>query len=547
MKINPVQQQNPNINNDKNVRFEGATNEVLRFLATNQAVGANGVDLCFMVLPRTGSDWGRRGPNAGLETLRREIMGTINNTSVGAYGFLAGLLLARTINKKFKINANEIMGAPETIKILAEAKANQIKDKTTRLDYLKETLKGLSAFNPQKTGADKDGFVKLSDKTIDEIAKIYDEIIGKEDYDLKAFKNKKSSNSVHTLMNLITEDIGTQEKLVLENVDKKIKSKTDLKLFLKDLFSTSKAFEKDSVKQAFEEQVKAGKSIKENSFMKNLLKFKKLKTIGGVAIAAAIGLSVQPINMYLTKKKTGQDGFVGVEGRTKDESIGFKALKVLSSLGFVSFTLKTMETSIPKFLDKMAFTGPWATIDQLKGIYGITIMSRLMSARDKDELRESLTKDFLGYCSWLLLGNYVNKVVAGAMNKSVINLNSNDAKKNIFSRSLKATLKTRDEVLIQAFKEHGISTVKENNVAKTFKEMMKDFKNTDKISKEAKKVIKKKLSALNWAQFAGYAFSGAILGFGIPNLNIYITNTLDKKRKAKAAKLAEKEVAMQNA
>ena len=76
--------------------------------------------------------------------------------------------------------------------------------------------------------------------------------------------------------------------------------------------------------------------------------------------------------------------------------------------------------------------------------------------------------------------------------------------------------------------------------------MMKDFKNTDKISKEAKKVIKKKLSALNWAQFAGYAFSGAILGFGIPNLNIYITNTLDKKRKAKAAKLAEKEVAMQN-
>ena len=35
-------------------------------------------------------------------------------------------------------------------------------------------------------------------------------------------------------------------------------------------------------------------------------------------------------------------------------------------------------------------------------------------------------------------------------------------------------------------------------------------------------------------------FSGLVLGLGIPNLNIYITNTLDKKRKAK---LAEKEAA----
>ena len=69
-----------------------------------------------------------------------------------------------------------------------------------------------------------------------------------------------------------------------------------------------------------------------------------------------------------------------------------------------------------------------------------------------------------------------------------------------------------------------MENLRNDNVAKTFKEMMKDFKNTDKISKEAKKVIKKKLSALNWAQLAGYAFSGAILGFGIPNLNIYITN-----------------------
>ena len=32
---------------------------------------------------------------------------------------------------------------------------------------------------------------------------------------------------------------------------------------------------------------------------------------------------------------------------------------------------------------------------------------------------------------------------------------------------------------------------------------------------------------------------GLVLGLGIPNLNIYITNTLDKRRKAKKAQMAE--------
>ena len=34
---------------------------------------------------------------------------------------------------------------------------------------------------------------------------------------------------------------------------------------------------------------------------------------------------------------------------------------------------------------------------------------------------------------------------------------------------------------------------------------------------------KRRLGTLNKAQLAGYAFSGLVLGLGIPNLNIYIT------------------------
>ena len=53
----------------------------------------------------------------------------------------------------------------------------------------------------------------------------------------------------------------------------------------------------------------------------------KHRSVLGFIIGSGIGMSVQPINMYLTKKKTGSDGFVGVEGRSKDDSVGFKILK----------------------------------------------------------------------------------------------------------------------------------------------------------------------------------------------------------------------------
>ena len=55
----------------------------------------------------------------------------------------------------------------------------------------------------------------------------------------------------------------------------------------------------------------------------------------------------------------------------------------------------------------------------------------------------------------------------------------------------------------------------------------------DKLEPEIKKQTQSRLKTLNKAQCAGYMFSGLVLGLGIPNLNIYVTNLMDKKRKAK--------------
>ena len=102
-------------------------------------------------------------------------------------------------------------------------------------------------------------------------------------------------------------------------------------------------------------------------------------------------------------------------------------------------------------------------------------------------------------------------------------------------RAFNAQLKTRDEILIESLAENGISTTKAKDgkiVAKSFKEMLKDL---DTLPENIKKITKKRLGTLNKAQLAGYAFSGLVLGLGIPNLNIYITNKLDQKSKEKAA------------
>lgn len=542
MKVQTIQQQNQ-IKQQAN--FRGPVDLTYRYLATNQAIGANLVDLSFMVLPRTFNDGIKRGPAAGLETGRREIMGTVNDSCVGLFGAASGALIAGSLTKKYKTKVNRMFTAPETLHILSENKAKQIKNNSSQIEYIKETLRNAKGYNPLSKQSDSEGYVRLSDKTIDTIAKYYDELLTKK-IDFNKWTGSKTDKSRSAFINTIIEDTGAESNYILESSNKKIRSVTNLKSLLNDIFIVSESFNGEKVKKAFKEQIKSNKTVKENSFIKGLDKFMKTRACMGFAIASAIGLSVQPINMYLTRMKTGNDGFVGVAGRSKDDSAGFIGLKGFSSLAFFSMVLSTLNMNplkfTPKrFMDKMFFSGKMPTINQLKGIYGITIISRIFSARDKDELREVLTKDTLGYLSWLVLGDFVNRMTASAFhgkNCELLNIKKGTEKSNYFKKMFFATLKTRDEILVKTLAENGIKTTKTksgNIVAKTYKEMLKELNSLKDLA--VKNAAKKRLRALNWAQFSGYLFSGLVLGLGIPNLNIYITNKLDAKRKAEAKKV----------
>ncbi|MBQ4114898.1 hypothetical protein IJD34_05795 [bacterium] len=537
MKLQQVQNniQQKQYTNKKHPQFKSGVDTTLRFLATNQGLGCNLIDLAFMVIPRVGTDI-KRGPDAAWETARREASGTLNHSLIGLYGLGAGYLLSLGLINKFGLNATEVnntLAAPETIRILAENKTKQVESGKSQLEYIKETLRNVKAYNPTSIKADAEGYVKLaglSDDVLNEFSEILNNAINTKTW--KEWKNKESSDSIKTLINRITEHTGAQNKYILSSADGKTGSVTNLETLLEDMFKLSKTFNKDQVKGSF------------NEYISKLSKFMKNRSVAGFVIGSAIGMSIQPLNIYLTKLKTGSDGFVGVGGRTKDKSTEFKILKGISALGFGGLTLATMKTGFKGFVDKIAFKGLFPSVNQLMGIYGLTIMSRLLAARDKDELRESLTKDFLGYISWLVLGDIVNRLVAEKINNSVMNRTNDIAQKGFFKRAFYSKLKTRDEILIEALSEKGISTIKNENgqrIAKTFKEMLNDLKNIN--DEVFVKNVRSKLRTLNKAQGIGYLFTGIVLGLGIPNLNIYITNTLDKKRKAKQAQSSQQQIA----
>ncbi len=517
MKIQGTLPQHINTENKKekqNVRFTGgfeAFSTALRFLDTNQAWGANAVDLGSMVIPRTTVDFVNRGPAAGAETGRRESAGTINHSLIGVYGSAAGLAFATLLNKDYGIRADKIFADNETVDIVGTAFHKQIHNgsKNPLEDALKETFSNLST---TVDGIEK----RLDNNQVDNVVKRTITALNSKDIDSRTI----TDSTKKYLVNYINQALGSESDYKLAAPSKE--TTTSLSTFVENVYNLSKAFTEESVVKAF----KAAKDFDKNEFINRFKSMNKSRTIAGMAIASGVGMTIQPLNIYLTKKKTGSDGFVGVEGREKDNSANFKLMKVLASAIFGGGIVGSLAMQEGGLLKNIQFKGMIPTINQFKLIYGLTIMSRFMVARDKDELRESVVKDVLGFLNWLVLGNFVAKGVVLALDKNKELLKDKNGGWNNF---FKTKLKTRDEVLLAGLKKSGIDAV-ENGKALSFSKMLKKLP-----ANELGKSVKKNLRILNIAQVAGYLYSGLVLGVGIPKLNIYMTNKSEAKRQAKLA------------
>jgi len=530
MKVQAITQQTlPNRKQNQQTSFKGV-DEFLRFLATNQAWGANGTDVAFMVLPRTTTDMVNRGIVPGLETARRESMGTVNDTMIGPYGVAAGALLSAGLKKDCPVEWNEIFAGKETIDHVAETWNSKIENNLSRKDVFKSLLKDLEGFEPSNPAASADGFVKITN--VDDIAETLDKAA--DNVDVKAWRKSSEKDLVRTK---IVENTGVDKKFRIRAKGQNIE--TSLDSVLDDYFKLVKTFESKPVTDKFNAELvsDSAKKFSESGFVKDLKKLGRNKAIGGIATAAAVGMSVQPINMYLSKKKTGSDGFVGVEGREKDSSLGFKVMKAGVTAAFGAMVLKTIGCKPKQFIDKMAYKNRFTpTLDQFKGVYGLTIMSRIMASRDKDECREVCVKDTLGFLNWLVLGNFVNKITAKKLDPDLIKYNEVENGRGWWNKLTKSSLKTHDEIMVNAMKEAGKSPIiKEVKDGKTIEKVMKfsEMKHAlGKTTPVAQKALRQ-IKFLNIAQIAGYAYTGLILGVGVPKLNIAMTNSSDQKRRTR--------------
>lgn len=527
--------QNNNPQNAQNVQFKGLEAwaiQGLRFLQTNQAWGACAVDVGCMGAPRTAVDF-TRGPDAGIETARREFSSTGNHALIGLYGSMAAFLLCQGFNKLFGVNAHKLFMSDDTLDFMAHH-WNEVHDKPDNLEkFLNNVLSDLKGFSPEHTNCDDHGFVALQEDARKlAVARLKKEV---------ETTGKLSQESLDYLKAVLAESVGSESNVKLERTvgENTLKTSGTLENLILDIFKSAKAFTTEKVAATFGKD----KPLAENEFVKGLKKLNPRIAIGGLAIAVGIGSSVQPINAYLTKKKTGKSGFVGVQGQESEKSSFFPVLKLLVAGAFAATMLRTIG-KYSEIIKKVQFKGFTPTIEQFKLIYCTTIMSRILAARDKNELRESAIKDTLGFVNWLILGGFVSTLAAAGIQKmsmfkgeKFIRYNAKENGESWFKWLTKSGIISRDEILLDAFRKLGQSVVKDDK-ALSFKQMfttMVEMSKNEKLTAEQIKIAKMAIKKVRWLgaiQFAGYLWSGLALGFGIPKLNIAITKHIQKKRKA---------------
>ena len=520
------------LNKNKNVSntpaFKGFWNKSYKFLADEPVWGATIIDLTAMVAPRTWTDGKNRGFNAGFETGFRESESSGNDAAVGLYGVAAGSMIAGAINKKYGVKVNKIFASTDASHVYT---AKWDKNAGNMDNYIKDIVDNIEAFNPDSSRADSKGFVRIPEEhkqgIIEDLKTIANAAPDK--------MNKVWKETKDNLAGKMLDALGVEDKLKLVHKEAGVEKATssNAKILMENFYHMTKAFKSNKV------------ASKTGEFLKDYHKFGNLRTAIGIFIAGIFAVGAQPLNVYLSKKRTGTDGFVGVEGRKKDNSLGFKALKTASSIGMIGIMLAALGAlpknpkkfkDIPKlFLEKNQYKGKNPTINQFKTVFGLAITSRLFTSRDKDEHREVVTKDVLGFFNWLMLGNVFNKLIihkfqnkdANMLKREPLPKNANWWQKTV--NFLDSSIATHSEVAIKGLKkETGIkSIIKPDGKAMTFNEIFKAL--------PKKGQARKNLRLLNFAQLGGYIYSAVVLGFGIPHLNIYMTNMSDKRKKAKLA------------
>lgn len=531
MRIQQQQLNTRNYNNEQksknnNPKFkgllDGALTTTLMTLDTNPMANAVGIDLFAMVAPRTYVDTKERNKYAGAETFFREFTGTLIVCLSASY-LAKGIakLANKIINPKTPINPKSWY-SKDSLMFLDTAS----KEINSTKDFVANVFENVS-------GRDNKNINKFNEINWQNIEWIDENKWNKINWDNKKYTgihhNLKSKESIINLTSELINDKTISKKdrknllqitesrvinaLGVNNISTRYKEKT--------LSTTIGNLLRDTVD--FGHDILTNKNINKTSAINKLLKINKIKAIGGLSIASTLGLTNQYINRKITEKRTGKKGFVGdnnfaqqvsnnttpkttTEQPKKDKK--FIAEKLIASLGMIVMAGAVMKVKSPRdFVKKLEFTGPVTSGNAIKTVYASTLVGRFLASDNKDELRESATRDYLGFLNWLVLGGFASKGVANLLDR-------------------------KKESLFNVSKE-----------GKGIKHWLNDIslKSHKEIASKGSEFAKKNMWKLNLAHISGLAYSTLALGVLLPKLNIFITN-MKNKNSAKSSNASTKRV-----
>ena len=490
--------------------LDGAITQTLVTIDTNPMVNAALVDIFAMVIPRTYVDTKERNEYAGAETLFRELTGTfIVCLSSGILAKGISHLYNKFVNPEIKVNPNSWV-SNDSLDLLKQSWDESNNSKK----YIENILSDLSGVDGRETA-------KFNNIDWNNVNWYDDKKWSNFTWQDSKFSNiqnnlKDKNEIIKTFSEVIESDVNPKDaKQVLQIIEHrianalKVGNSVNVTLGDKALGTSLHNLIRDAYdlgKNVFT------KGVNIESVVEKLTKMNKVKTLGALSVAAGLGLTNQYINRQITKRRTGTDAFVGEvdyknklenKSKEKDSKGRFLGLKLLTSAGIIGLAAVVMKIRNPKdFIKKLEFTSAITSGNAIKTVYTATLVGRFLAAKNETELRESATRDYLGFLNWLVFGGFVSKGVANLLDKGKNNLfNIHKEGKGIKHWFNDISLKSHAEIIAKGAEFNA--------------------KGAD--------IVKKNIWKLNLAHISGLAYSTIALGFLLPLLNIAVTKSKHKK------------------
>ena len=493
------------VNNNK-ISFrgplDGTLTTVLRACDTNEMVNAVGLDVGAMVIPRSYYDTKARNEFAGAETFFREISGTfINCISAGLFAQIISKIASKHVMKDIKTNPASWY-TNDSLNTL-----QKIWDKTQNTKaYVKTLFENIS-------GRDGHEINELKNVNWQKVDWIDEKVWNRIDWKNKKYKDiqnrlKTKEDFINTFADFIEDRNINQDdkKNVLSIMEKRMTNVLGADRANKVEFDGAKwetrlwNILRDA--QDMARDIFTDKNINAENAVKKIKKVNSIKAYGAISLACLLGLTNQAINRKITEKRTGKKGFVGdvdftkeTHNNEKDKNLFWKKLGASAlMIGMVASVMRVK--SFKDFVKKLEFTGPITSGNAIKTVYAANIVGRFMAADNGTELRESMTRDYLGFLNWLVFGGFAAKGVGNLLDR-------------------------KGKTLFNYSKE-----------GKGLKHWLNDMtlKTHNEIASKGKDFAKKNMWKINTANASGIAYSAVTLGVLLPMLNKKVTEYRQKDK-----------------